>query len=181
MPQLDPTRIPTYPRTYASADLQHQIEQFLYLEAELLDDRKFTEWLELLSPEIHYVLSLDEHGDNNAPSIPGQITGYDDDKTSLERRVSTLATANDAGSSSVTTRRTISNVRIKPGDTDGIYKIRSNFILLRSRTGLQQDVVSGTRFDLVQRASSEVGFEIVRRWIFLDKTQLLANDIDVFL
>jgi len=31
-------------------ELQHQISQFLYREAKLLDDWKFREWLDVLEP-----------------------------------------------------------------------------------------------------------------------------------
>jgi benzoate/toluate 1,2-dioxygenase beta subunit len=34
--------------------LYHRVQQFLYLEAELLDDRRFDEWLSLFEPEGEY-------------------------------------------------------------------------------------------------------------------------------
>ena len=37
-----------------SLELQHEIEQFLYLEAALLDEGKFHEWLAILADDIHY-------------------------------------------------------------------------------------------------------------------------------
>lgn len=33
------------PRLSVDRDLQYEIEQFLYLEADLLDERRFDEWL----------------------------------------------------------------------------------------------------------------------------------------
>jgi 3-phenylpropionate/cinnamic acid dioxygenase small subunit len=36
------------------SELRHQIEDFLYLEAELLDERRLREWLELLADDVHY-------------------------------------------------------------------------------------------------------------------------------
>jgi benzoate/toluate 1,2-dioxygenase beta subunit len=35
-------------------ELQQEIQQFLFLEAELLDDRRFDEWLALFHPEAEY-------------------------------------------------------------------------------------------------------------------------------
>jgi 3-phenylpropionate/cinnamic acid dioxygenase small subunit len=34
--------------------LEREVEQFLYMEAELLDDRRFSDWIELLADDIHY-------------------------------------------------------------------------------------------------------------------------------
>lgn len=39
-----------------TAELQHDVEQFLYTEAALLDERRFREWLDLLAEEIVYTL-----------------------------------------------------------------------------------------------------------------------------
>ena len=37
-------------------DLQHEVEQFLYHEAALLDERRFRDWLDLLADDIAYTL-----------------------------------------------------------------------------------------------------------------------------
>jgi hypothetical protein len=37
-----------------SVELQHEIEQFLYVEAELLDDGRFHEWLDLFADDVRY-------------------------------------------------------------------------------------------------------------------------------
>lgn len=39
-----------------SLELHHQISQFLYREAKLLDDWKFREWLDTLAEDISYTL-----------------------------------------------------------------------------------------------------------------------------
>ena len=36
-------------------ELKHQAEEFLYREAELLDQRRFNEWLELFTEDAEYV------------------------------------------------------------------------------------------------------------------------------
>jgi 3-phenylpropionate/cinnamic acid dioxygenase small subunit len=33
--------------------LEREIEQFLYMEAELLDERRFNEWIDLIAEDIH--------------------------------------------------------------------------------------------------------------------------------
>ncbi len=39
-------------------ELRHRIEDFLYLEAELLDDRKLREWLDLLTDDVRYWMPI---------------------------------------------------------------------------------------------------------------------------
>src|SRR5262249_1581120 len=38
--------------------LQHEVEQFLYAEAALLDARRFRDWLALLADDIHYWMPI---------------------------------------------------------------------------------------------------------------------------
>jgi 3-phenylpropionate/cinnamic acid dioxygenase small subunit len=40
--------------TLSPTELQHEIEQFLYREAELLDDRRFADWVDLFSDDCFY-------------------------------------------------------------------------------------------------------------------------------
>ena len=40
------------------SDLRFSIEDFFYLEAELLDDRKLREWLDLLTDDIRYWMPI---------------------------------------------------------------------------------------------------------------------------
>src|SRR5271154_5387663 len=38
--------------------LKEEIEQFLYLEADLLDTRQFEQWIELVAEDIHYHMPI---------------------------------------------------------------------------------------------------------------------------
>jgi 3-phenylpropionate/cinnamic acid dioxygenase small subunit len=38
--------------------LEREIEQFLYMEAELLDERRFSEWIDLIAEDIHYHMPI---------------------------------------------------------------------------------------------------------------------------
>jgi len=40
---------------------RQEIEQLLYREAHLLDERRFREWLDLLTDDIEYLMPLTEH------------------------------------------------------------------------------------------------------------------------
>jgi 3-phenylpropionate/trans-cinnamate dioxygenase beta subunit len=76
-----------------SADLQHEIEQFLYLEARCLT-KALREWLDLLAEDVEYTL------DTNAGAVPRSSPGwappttyiFHEDKYQLERRVARVET-----------------------------------------------------------------------------------------
>ena len=60
-----------------SLELHHQISQFLYREAKLLDDWKFRDWLDTLSEDISYTLRT-THMVSNVIVEPTEVEGeYD--------------------------------------------------------------------------------------------------------
>ena len=38
--------------------LQREIEEFVAMEAELLDERRYNEWIQLMADDIHYYLPI---------------------------------------------------------------------------------------------------------------------------
>ena len=77
--------------------LKNEVEEFLYHEAELLDERRFAEWLDLLSEDIRYWMPC--AATSNSASCDREFTreGYDinwfdEGKGTLERRVNQILT-----------------------------------------------------------------------------------------
>ena len=109
--------------SYQKLDLQQrmllkfEVEEFLFMEADLLDSRKYDEWLECLADEIHYWMPI--RRTTTAREVereftkPGGMAFFDDDKSVLALRVRRLAIgrawAEDPPSR---TRRLITNIRI---------------------------------------------------------------------
>jgi 3-phenylpropionate/cinnamic acid dioxygenase small subunit len=167
------------------SQLRHRIEDFLYLEAELLDDRKLRDWLDLLTDDIRYWMPI-RHNPLDRPedvsdelARPGEGFYFDDDKTSLRIRVERVYTKNAwAEMPPSRTRHLISNVRIKKDDGSEI-EVHSNFLVYRTRMETDQDIFVGTRQDRLRRVSGE--FKIARRTIILDQAVLSAKNISIFL
>ncbi len=70
-------------------DVIREVEQFLYREARLLDERRFHDWLELLTDDVRYwmaraqqPLSEDQQGDRDPRSRPLRRGGSDQGETS---------------------------------------------------------------------------------------------------
>jgi len=166
-------------------ELRHRIEDFLYLEAELLDDRKLREWLDLLTDDVRYWMPIrynpldrpDEVSEELAK--PGEGYYFNDDKKSLRIRVERVYSKNAwAEMPPSRTRHLISNVRIK-NDTGSEIEVDSNFLVYRTRMENDQDMFVGERQDVLRRVDS--GFEIAKRTIILDQSVLTAKNISVFL
>jgi biphenyl 2,3-dioxygenase beta subunit len=168
-----------------ASDLRRQVEDFLFLEAELLDERKFREWLDLLADDVRYWMPIR----HNTLERPGQLTdelskpgeGYyfDDDKQSLKIRVERLYSRTAwAEMPPSRTRHLISNVRLKQ-DRGAELEVHSNFLVYRTRMEADQDLFVGTRQDVLRRVEGDL--KIARRTIILDQAVLAAKNISIFL
>ena len=77
--------------------LEREIERFLYAEAELLDERKFSEWLDLMADDVHYFMPQrrnvkfgEQARENSDPE--SEISWFDEGKVTLAGRVRQLNT-----------------------------------------------------------------------------------------
>ena len=167
------------------SQLRYQVEDFYYLEAELLDERKLREWFELLTEDIRYWMPLRHNTFERPESVneelsqPGEAYYFDDNWQSLkirvERAYSKIAWAEVPPSR---TRHLISNVRIK-NDTGCEIEANSNFLVYRTRMESDKDIFVGARQDILRRQGDS--FKIARRTIVLDQAVLDAKNISVFL
>ena len=166
-------------------ELRHALEDFFYFEAELLDDRRLREWLDLLADDVHYWMPirqnlLERPADvNDELSKPGEAYYFNDSKKTLSVRVERFYKKNAwAEMPPSRTRHLISNIRIKQ-DSGLEIEVHSNFLCYRTRMEKDQDIFVGTRHDRLRRDSSN--FKIARRMIILDQATLAAKNISVFL
>jgi 3-phenylpropionate/cinnamic acid dioxygenase small subunit len=184
---MPPNRTPleTLERAGAvSRDLQQEIEQFLFYEAALLNERRFDEWLDVLGDDIRYFMPLrgtrGSRDQESALSGDGDIAYFDDSKASLLLRIRRLKTSSAwAEEPPSRTRRFLTNVRITPLATDE-YEVSSAFLLYRNRAERQTDLFAGERIDGLRRRAGSPGFEIFARTILIDQATLVANNISFF-
>lgn len=157
------------------------VNDLLVLEAEYLDDRRFEDWLELLTEDIEYVAPVRVTRKSPASDICHDITLFDENMQSLTLRVRRLRTdvawAEDPPS---LTRRMITNIRVAATDSEDELAVRSNLLLYRSRGDLgTHDLIVGERQDVVRRVDGEL--RIARRTIILDQASLGTKNLGVFL
>jgi 3-phenylpropionate/cinnamic acid dioxygenase small subunit len=76
---------------------EREIEKFLYREAELLDDRRYNDWIELIAEDIHYHMPVrrnvkfgEQHRENS--DSESEISWFDEGKRTLAGRVRQINT-----------------------------------------------------------------------------------------
>jgi 3-phenylpropionate/cinnamic acid dioxygenase small subunit len=177
------------------ADIIGEVEQFLYREARLLDERRFHEWLELLSDDIRYwmagrnnhypkvskaiaILDPDRYSEEDLTK-EDELAILDETKETLGRRIARLETgmawAEDPPSR---TRHLITNIEVEPGVVASELKVLSNFLVYRSRSETEQDFYVGARQDVLRQVGG--AWKIARRKIILDQNVLLAKNVSIF-
>lgn len=160
-------------------ELQFEVEQFYYDEAALLDERRFAEWLALMTDDIHYWMpirrtrTLEESDQEFTP--PGAMALFDDDKALLEKRIKRFATdVAWAENPPSRTRHIVTNVRVLDIDGDELT-VEANIHLYRARLDSEEDSWIGRRRDRLRRVHGT--WRIARRHIFLEQTVLLSTNL----
>jgi 3-phenylpropionate/cinnamic acid dioxygenase small subunit len=166
-------------------DLRRKIEEFLYLEAELLDERRLREWLELFTDDARYWMPIRYNPLDRPEALteelakPGEGYYFNDTKETLKVRVERVYSKQAwAEMPPSRTRRLISNVQVKKDDGVEI-EVHSNFMVYRTRMERDEDIFVGTRKDVLRRFNDDV--KIARRTIILDQAVLRAKNISIFL
>jgi 3-phenylpropionate/cinnamic acid dioxygenase small subunit len=171
------------------------VEQFLYREERLLDERRFHDWLGLFADDVRYsmvartnrypnssraiaVLDADRCGEKDFDDAD-EFGLFDEDIRSLAARVARLDTgmawAEDPPSR---TRRLITNVEIEADAPGAELTVRCNFIVYRSRGETEQDFYVGCREDRLRRVDN--AWKIAERRMILDQNVLTAKNLSIF-
>jgi len=176
-------------------DVLREVEQFLYREARLLDERRFHEWLGLLTDDVRYwmggrsnrypksskaiaILDPERYVEDDLAK-EDELAIFDEDRATLGARVARLDTgmawAEDPPSR---TRHVITNIEVEPGKTALEVNAYSNFVVYRSRAELEEDFYVGARRDVLRRVDGT--WRIAHRKIILDQNVLSAKNVSVF-
>lgn len=153
---------------------------FLYREAELLDDRRLTDWLALLTADIEYRIPTRVTRERSASEF--SVTSYHmlEDFGSLRTRVARFETEYAYAEDPPTrTRRMISNVRLVERTREGSLAVRSNFLLVRVRRDDPAQILSGERHDVLRFEGSDL--KLASRMVLLDHSFLPMENLAVFL
>jgi 3-phenylpropionate/cinnamic acid dioxygenase small subunit len=168
--------------------LKEEIEQFLYHEAELLDERRYEEWLALFAEDAQYFMPMRRNVPHDEPEreftrAGTDVNWFDEGKDTLTRRVKQILTGiHWAEEPPSRICHMISNVQVVTGPPAAAppseVTVKSRFLVYRNRVETETDFLVGKREDLLRRVN--VGWQIARRKIILDQSVLLAKNLTVF-
>lgn len=163
--------------------LQHEVEQFLYDEGALLDERRFHEWLELLTEDVHYWMpirmTVGAADTSEEWTREDQNSYFDDDKDMLEHRVRKLDTGYSWSEDPPSrTNHMVSNVRIRPTQDTSEIIAECRFIVYRNRLATDEDWYVGRREDVLRKVDGH--WRIAKRHIYLDQTTLKSKNLSNF-
>ncbi len=129
----------------------HRLQQFIYLEARLLDERRWQEWLDLWTDDGMYWIPQ-EHGQT---SPHDHISLCWDNKPLRELRIRTLQSPRNWAQQPVThASRVVSNVMVDGADDDGCLIVRSAFHLTEWRRGVTRHMAGSYIHKLVSSGES---------------------------
>jgi 3-phenylpropionate/cinnamic acid dioxygenase small subunit len=141
-------------------------EDILYTEARLLDERRYDEWLRMLTEDAVYWMPC--NGDGIDPNR--EVALIYDDFPKLRDRIARLASGvAHAQNPPSKTRRLISNVQIEES-ADGVAKVLSGFILYELRRSKER--IFAGRYE--HRMYFAEG-----RWKIAGKKAVLVNNDEV--
>ncbi len=168
--------------------LQQELENFLYAEADLLDNRRYEEWLDILTDDIRYWMPLrrnykfGQESQENSRELE-DLAWFDENKTTLTLRVKQIMTGiHWAEEPPSRISHFVTNIRIvdaNPSVADPWeVKLSSRFLVYRNRLQDETDILVGKREDVLRKENGQ--WKIARRNIFLDQNVLLTKSLTFF-
>ncbi|MBO0731326.1 MAG: 3-phenylpropionate/cinnamic acid dioxygenase subunit beta [Acidimicrobiaceae bacterium] len=171
------------------------VSGWLSWEAELLDERRYRDWLGALADDITYRMPVRvTTAVGTAGPVLGDMVHFDEDRYTLGLRVERLegrhAWTEDPPSR---TRRFVTNVRVTPPAGHQLLggirevEVRSYLLLFRSRGDVREaDFIATGRTDVLRRREpvDEGGDDdwlLARREIAVDEAVLRTQNLAVFL
>lgn len=126
---------------------RQDFEEFLYLEAALLDEWRLSEWLELFTGDARYMVPSTDCTDASTPA--NSLFYIADDRFRMGERVKRLnkkmAHAEWPRSK---TRHNVANVRIRSVEGD-VYSVTCNFVTYRTKNDITNTYIGHHEYKIV--------------------------------
>ena len=168
--------------------LKQEIEDFLYYEADLLDERHYDEWLALLAEDVRYWMPMRRNVklDDREREFTREgldISWFDEGKETLTRRVRQIQTGiHWAEEPQSRIAHLVSNVQLLEATPDVAaaqeVTAKCRFLIYRNRVETETDILVGKREDVLRREGEE--WRVARRTILLDQNVLLSKNLTFF-
>ncbi len=179
-------RLPRDARYY---ETKREIEEFLYDEANLLDERCFREWLATLADDLRYFMPMEsnvkfgEHATRELTKREQHMSWFNEGKWSLGKRAEQILTGVHWAEEPLSrVCRLVSNVQLKAIETNAAGEIEvdvsSRFLIYQNRCEYEVYLFVGDRLDRIRRTAD--GWKLARREIRIHQNVLLAKNLSIF-
>lgn len=182
-------KAPRIKRDEAYYRLRQEVEEFLYDEADMLDERRFGDWLNTLSDDLVYFMPMTfnvkhgQHKDREKTRIEEHMSWFNEGKWTLTKRADQILTGVHWAEEPLSRlSRLVSNVQITACDiVEGKEEIhaRSKFVMYQNRCEYEEYYFAGRRRDVLRR-QQDGSLKLCRREIDLGQSVLLAKNLTMF-
>jgi len=181
-----PARLPRDARYY---EVKREVEEFLFDEANLLDERRFKEWLDTLAEDLEYFMPLTfnvkfgEHAARENTTREKHMSWINEGKWTLTKRAEQILTGVHWAEEPLSrVCRLVSNVQLTEIVTNAAQEeevsVSSRFLIYQNRCEREQYFFVGDRRDVIRRTAS--GWKLAKREIQIHQNVLLAKNLTVF-
>jgi 3-phenylpropionate/cinnamic acid dioxygenase small subunit len=169
--------------------LRQEAEEFLYDESELLDQRNYMAWLDMLAEDLVYFMPMKrnvkfgQHAQHENTRFEKDMSWLNEGKWTLRKRAEQILTGVHWAEEPLSrVCHMVSNVQLTAidDDTPGAEQlgVRSRFLIYQNRVEYEQNFFVGKRNDILRRVDGR--WLLARREISLDQSVLLAKNLTVF-
>ena len=176
-------------RSAAYYRLKADVEDFYFDEADLLDDRRFRDWLDLLADDISYFMPIrrnvkfGQHAARENTRRGEGISWFDEDKWTLGKRVEQVLTGVHYAEEPLSrVTHMVSNVRlldVRPSVEEAQeVTVGCRFLVYQNRVEYENFTFIGRRTDELRRVGNS--WQIARRELILEQNVLMAKNLSIF-
>ena len=168
--------------------LAQEVAEFLYAEAELLDERRYDAWLALLADDIRYWMPMRRNVKTGEEAREftregEDIAWFDEGKETLTRRVRQIQTGIHWAEEPLSRLcHIVGNIRLlaaRPSVAEATEaEVGSRFLVYQNRVETETYIFVGRRSDLWRR--EDAGWRLAKREILLEQNVLLAKNLTTF-
>ena len=180
---------PRLPRDAHYFEIKREIEEFLYDEAHLLDERDFKSWIDTLAEDLRYFMPMEfnvkfgEQATREFTTRDAQMSWFNEGKWTLNKRVEQILTGVHWAEEPLSrVCRMVSNVQLTGWQSNAAGELEvdvsSRFLIYQNRCEYEQYFFVGDRFDRIRRTAE--GWRLAQREIRLHQNVLLAKNLSIF-
>ncbi|MDA1035625.1 MAG: 3-phenylpropionate/cinnamic acid dioxygenase subunit beta [Chloroflexi bacterium] len=168
--------------------LRLEVEDFLYNEADLLDEHRYEEWLDLFTEDARYYAPMkrnvsSKEMDRELTAEVHEMSWFDEGKDTLKMRVAQIRTnVHWAEEPLSRVSHFVSNVRLLDSSASEVgpaeIRVKCRFLIYRNRREDEEDTWIGKRVDTLRKVDGH--WKISRREIYIDQNVMLSKNLTNF-